>query len=45
MKIVVIVAAVLVALVAIALVVLASVDIPAPSKQIEKTIPSDHLIH
>jgi hypothetical protein len=45
MKIAIIIAAVVVALIAVILIVLASVDIPAPSHQIEKTIPADRLIH
>ncbi len=45
MKIVIIVIAVIVALVVVLLAVLASVDIPAPSRTIEKTIPTDRLIH
>jgi hypothetical protein len=45
MKIVLIVAAAIVALVAIALIILGSVDIPAPSGQVEKTIPADRLPH
>jgi hypothetical protein len=45
MKIVLIVVGVIVALVAIALVILGSVDIPAPSGQVEKTIPADRLPH
>jgi hypothetical protein len=43
MKIVLIVIAAILALLAIALVVLGSVDIPAPSGQIQKTIPADRL--
>jgi hypothetical protein len=45
MKTVIIIVAVIVALIAVTLIVLASVDIPAPSHQIEKTIPADRLIH
>jgi hypothetical protein len=45
MKILLIVAAAIVALVAIALIILGSVDIPAPSGQVEKTIPADRLPH
>jgi hypothetical protein len=45
MKIVLIVVAALIALIAVALVVLGSVDIPAPSGQVEKTIPADRLPH
>jgi hypothetical protein len=45
MKIVLITAAAIVALVVVVLIVLGSVDIPAPSGQIEKPIPADRLIH
>jgi hypothetical protein len=45
MKFVLIVVAALIALAAIALVILGSVDIPAPSGQVEKTIPADRLPH
>ena len=45
MKIVLIVVAALAVLVAVALVILGSVDIPAPSGQVEKTIPADRLPH
>jgi hypothetical protein len=45
MKTVLIVVGAVVALVVIALIVLGSVDIPAPSGQVEKTIPADHLPH
>ena len=45
MKIVLIVAGAVVALIAIALIILGSVDIPAPSGQVEKTIPADRLPH
>jgi len=45
MKIILVVAAVLVALVAIALIVLGSIDIPAPSGQVQKAIPADRLPH
>ena len=43
MKFVLIPVAVLVALVVVGLVILGSFDIPAPSGQIEKTIPADRL--
>ncbi len=45
MKPLVIIAAALIALVAISLIVLGSIAIPAPSGQIEKTIPADRLPH
>jgi hypothetical protein len=45
MKIVLILVAAVVALLVVGLIVLASVDIPAPSGQIEKPIPADHLLH
>jgi hypothetical protein len=45
MKTVIIIVAVVVAVLAIILGVLASIDIPAPSRQIEKTIPADRMIH
>jgi hypothetical protein len=45
MKIVLIAAAAVVALLAVGLIVLGSVDIPAPSAQIEKPIPADRLPH
>jgi hypothetical protein len=45
MKILLIVFAAIVALVTVALIILGSVDIPAPSGQIEKTIPADRLPH
>ncbi len=45
MKIVLIVVGAFVALAAVALVILGSVDIPAPSGQVEKTIPADRLPH
>jgi hypothetical protein len=45
MKIVLIVAAAIVALLVIVLVVLGSIDIPAPSGEVEKTIPADRLPH
>jgi hypothetical protein len=45
MKIVLIVVGALVALVIVALIILGSVDIPAPSGQIEKTIPVDRPPH
>ena len=45
MKIVLIGVAAIVALVAIALIILGSVDIPAPSGQVEKTIPAERLPH
>jgi len=45
MKPVVIIAAAVLALIAISLIVLGGVDIPAPSGQIEKTIPADRLPH
>jgi hypothetical protein len=45
MKFVLIAIAGLAALVAIGLVVLGTFDIPAPSGQVEKTIPADRLPH
>jgi hypothetical protein len=45
MKTMIIVAAAVVAVIVVVLTVLASIDIPAPSRQIEKTIPADRLIH
>jgi hypothetical protein len=45
MKAVVIIGATLFALVVISLLVLGSIDIPAPSGQVEKTIPADRLPH
>jgi hypothetical protein len=45
MKIVVIVVAAIVALIVVALIVLGSIDIPAPSGEIERTIPADRLPH
>jgi hypothetical protein len=45
MKFVLLALAVIVALVVIGLVALGSFDIPAPSGQIEKTIPADRLPH
>jgi hypothetical protein len=45
MKFILIVAAAIVAIVVITLVVLGSIDIPAPSGQIEKPIPADRLPH
>ena len=45
MKTVLIVVGAIVVLVAVALIVLGSIDIPAPSGQVEKTIPADHLLH
>jgi len=45
MKIVLIVAAALVVLAAIALIVLGSVDIPAPSGEVQKAIPAERLPH
>jgi len=43
MRITLIVVAALVVIVGIGLAVLASVDIPAPSGEVEKTIPADRL--
>ena len=45
MKIVLIVVAAIAALLLVALIVLASVDIPAPSGEVVKTIPADRLPH
>lgn len=45
MKIVLIVVVALVALLVVGLIVLGSVDIPAPSAQIEKPVPADRLPH
>ena len=45
MKIVLIVVGAFVALLVVALIILGSVDIPAPSGQVEKTIPADRLPH
>jgi hypothetical protein len=45
MKFILIAAGALVAIAVVALIVLASVDIPAPSGQIEKVIPADRLPH
>jgi hypothetical protein len=45
MKIILIIVAAIVAIVVLALVVLGSIDIPAPSGQIQKTIPADRLPH
>jgi len=45
MKTVLIVVGVVVVLAVVALIVLGSIDIPAPSGQIEKTIPADRLPH
>ena len=45
MKIVLIVVGAVVALLVVGLIVLGSVDIPAPSGQIEKPIPADRLLH
>ena len=45
MKIALIAAVAALVIIGVTLVVLASVDIPAPSAQIEKTIPTDKLIH
>ena len=45
MKIVLIVVAAILALLVVGLIVLGSVDIPAPSGQIEKPIPADRLPH
>ncbi len=43
MKIVLVAAGAIVAILIVALIVLASIDIPAPSGQIEKTIPASRL--
>ena len=45
MKTVLIVVGAIVVLAVAALIVLGSIDIPAPSGQIEKTIPADRLPH
>ena len=45
MKVALIAAGAVLAIIAVIVVVLASVDIPAPSAEIEKTIPADKLIH
>ncbi len=45
MKIILSAVAVVVLLVAVALIVLSAVEIPAPSRPIEKTIPADRLPH
>jgi hypothetical protein len=45
MKFIVIIVAALVLIVGIGLAILASVDIPAPSGQVEKAIPADRLPH
>jgi hypothetical protein len=45
MKIAIIVAVALGAVLAVGLAILATVDIPAPSSQVEKTIPADRLPH
>jgi hypothetical protein len=45
MKIVVIMVAAVLLIVGIGLAILAGVDIPAPSGQVEKTIPADRLPH
>ena len=45
MKIVLIVVAAVLLIVGIGLAILASVDIPAPSGQVEKAIPADRLPH
>jgi hypothetical protein len=45
MKTVLIVVGAVVALTVVALIVLGSVDIPAPSAEIERTIPADRLPH
>jgi hypothetical protein len=45
MKILLIVLAAVVAVIALALIVLGSVDIPAPSGQVEKPIATDKLPH
>lgn len=45
MKFILLALALIVVLLAVGLVVLGSFDIPAPSGQIEKTIPADRLPH
>ena len=45
MKIVLIVVGAIVALLVVALIILGSIDISAPSGQVEKTIPDDRLPH
>jgi uncharacterized protein YxeA len=45
MKFVVIIVVAVLLIVGIGLAILASVDIPAPSGQVEKTIPADRLPH
>ena len=45
MKVTLIAAVAVLVIIGVVLVVLATVDIPAPSAQIEKTIPTDKLIH
>jgi hypothetical protein len=45
MKIVLIVVGAIVALIVVALIILGSIDIPAPSGQVEKVIPADRLPH
>lgn len=45
MKIALIAVGAVLAIIVVLLVVLASVDMPAPSAQIEKPIPADKLIH
>jgi len=45
MKIVLVVVAIIVALLVVTLIVLGSIDIPAPSGQVEKAISPDRLPH
>jgi hypothetical protein len=45
MKVALIVAGMVLALLVIGIVVLGAIDIPAPSGQVEKTIPADKLPH